>query len=299
MYNRSISLRKFDMEIKVDFRSYEEWIEWHRKHSSHFEDWKRQIVATIESNGFVEPLTQQHADPKAIRIVTGNYRESLSYNGLNSRKRGLLLEFDNLHQADSRLAAQNARIFAPEALSRTALILRGLYPYFLGTEYIPDVQRRSLFYPIQHADLLKLEMSDGVFDLVMTGDVLEHVPDLPLAIREIARVLRPDGALISTFPFAFQSMQTVVHAKIEAGQIVHLRKPEYHGDPLDPQGVLVFQIPGWDVLDLCRAAGFSDARMVLYVSARHGVVADHPPGVLVLSARKGADPGSIQPKGSL
>ncbi|MGA8195522.1 MAG: class I SAM-dependent methyltransferase [Acetobacteraceae bacterium] len=283
----------------VDFQSWEDWAGWHQKHSGQFEEWKRQIVATIERNGFVEPLTQQHADPKAIKIITGNYRESLSYNGLNSRKRGLLLEFDRIRQTDTRFADQNVRIFAPEALSRTALIFRGLYPYFLGTEYIPDVQKRSQYYPIQHADLLGLDMSDGVFDLVITGDVLEHVPDLPLAIREIARVLRPDGVLISTFPFAFQSMQTVIHARIQAGQIVHLRKPEYHGDPLDPQGVLVFQIPGWDVLDLCRAAGFSDARMVLHVSARHGVVADYPPGVLVLSARKGTDPGAIQPKGSI
>ena len=115
----------------VDFQSWEDWAGWHQKHSGQFEEWKRQIVATIERNGFVEPLTQQHADPKAIKIITGNYRESRTHNGLNSRKRGLLLEFDRIRQTDTRFADQNVRIFAPEALSRTALIFRGLYPYFL------------------------------------------------------------------------------------------------------------------------------------------------------------------------
>ena len=277
------------MEIKVDFQSHEDWKEWHQKHSNQFEDWTRRIIETIKSRGFIEPLTGQQADPKNVTIIEENYRESLSCNGLNSRKRGLLLEFEHLRREDTRLASQNARIFATEALSRTALILRGLYPYFLGTEYIPDEQKRKLYYPIQHADLLRLDMPNAAYDLVITADVLEHVPDLPRAVKEIVRVLRPGGAFISTFPFAFQSAETVVRAKLEAGQITHLRKPQYHGDPLDPQGVLVFQVPGWDVLDLCRTAGFSDARMVLHASARHGVVADYPPGILVLSARKSAD----------
>jgi hypothetical protein len=103
----------------------------------------------------------------------------------------------------------------------------------------------------------------------------------------VARVLRPGGIFVSTFPFAFESVETVVHARLEAGKITHLRNPQFHDDPLDACGALVFQVPGWDVLDLCREAGLIDARIVLHASAHHGIVADYPPGALVLSARKG------------
>jgi hypothetical protein len=285
------------MEIRVDFCNHEEWNSWHQTFSQLFGTWRQQILTSIDVNGFTEPLTMIGVRPGEITINPLNYRESVSYNGMNCRKRGLLLEFDCLRRQNPRFAARSARIFSPEALSRTALILRGVYPYFLGTEYIPDAKKRAQLYPIQHADLTNLDVPSDTFDVVMTGDVLEHVTDLNLSLREMSRVLRPGGALISTFPFMFQSAETVVAAKIKAGQIVHLRKPEYHGDPLDPAGVLVFQIPGWDILDMCRDAGLSDARMVMHASSSHGVLSDATPGVFVLSAIKAVD-GAMRPRRS-
>jgi demethylmenaquinone methyltransferase/2-methoxy-6-polyprenyl-1,4-benzoquinol methylase len=47
------------------------------------------------------------------------------------------------------------------------------------------------------ADMLALPFGDRMFDLVTTGYGLRNVPDLPLAIDEIARVLRPGGQLLS------------------------------------------------------------------------------------------------------
>ena len=43
--------------------------------------------------------------------------------------------------------------------------------------------------------LERLPFADGAFDVVVAADVLEHVPDLPAAVREIARVLAPGGSL--------------------------------------------------------------------------------------------------------
>jgi SAM-dependent methyltransferase len=45
-----------------------------------------------------------------------------------------------------------------------------------------------------------LPFADGWFDLVVTNQVIEHVPHLDFIIREIARVLRPGGTLIAVFP---------------------------------------------------------------------------------------------------
>jgi demethylmenaquinone methyltransferase/2-methoxy-6-polyprenyl-1,4-benzoquinol methylase len=47
------------------------------------------------------------------------------------------------------------------------------------------------------ADMLALPFGDARFDVVTTGYGLRNVPDLPLAIREIHRVLAPGGRLVS------------------------------------------------------------------------------------------------------
>jgi SAM-dependent methyltransferase len=291
-YDATQSRDEVRMELRVDFQSQAEWRDWTSRNSSKFSDWKARIVASIRARGFIEPVTGDRAPADEITINQNNLHESVSYNELNSRKRALLLEFASLQRRFPAFARRDARIFAAEALSRTALVLRGTYPFFLGTEYMPDPERQRKYFPVRHADLLNLDMPDGAFDVAMTGDVLEHVSDLSCCLRQIVRVLRPTGWLISTFPFATNNATTTIAARVKDGAVVHLRAPEYHGDPLDPTGALVFQVPGWDILDMCRAAGFTEARMVLRASATHGVVSDTTPGVLVLSAYKGRDAGA-------
>ncbi|HET6748018.1 MAG TPA: bifunctional 2-polyprenyl-6-hydroxyphenol methylase/3-demethylubiquinol 3-O-methyltransferase UbiG [Actinomycetes bacterium] len=50
------------------------------------------------------------------------------------------------------------------------------------------------FRPVQ-GRMERLPFADGVFDAVVAADVLEHVPDLPAAVAELARVLAPGGRL--------------------------------------------------------------------------------------------------------
>jgi SAM-dependent methyltransferase len=274
------------MELRIDFRSWDEWKAWRAEHESKFAGWQTSILDSILQFGYEEPVTGRKVLPGEARIDPANLHETISNAELNSRKRALLLEFDCLRQCFPRLQARGARIYAPEALSRTALIFRGFYPYFLGTEYLPDQAARERFYPVQHADLTNLPLQSDQFDLAYSQDVLEHVPNLEQAIHELARILKPGGILISTFPFAASRKYTEFAASIENGEVVHLKPPEYHDDPLDKKGVLVFQIPGWDVLDMCRQAGLSDALMVLHASSTHGIASDGTPGVFVLSAAK-------------
>lgn len=49
-----------------------------------------------------------------------------------------------------------------------------------------------------------LPFADGAFDVVVCGEILEHVPYPPLVLAEIARVLRPGGLLVGSVPNAFR-----------------------------------------------------------------------------------------------
>jgi SAM-dependent methyltransferase len=89
-------------------------------------------------------------------------------------------------------------------------------------------------------DITSLTFKDNSFDLIVSSDVLEHVPDLERAFKETARVLRPGGAHLFTVP---PRSKTRVRAEVIAGEIHHMLPPEYHLDPLCPKGILAF----WDV----------------------------------------------------
>lgn len=48
-----------------------------------------------------------------------------------------------------------------------------------------------------NADLLKLPFGEATFDLVVGNSFLHHLPDVPAALREINRVLKPGGTFVS------------------------------------------------------------------------------------------------------
>ena len=59
--------------------------------------------------------------------------------------------------------------------------------------------------PSQHtdavSDALKLPFGEGTFQLVLSQETIEHVTDPFRAVREMARVLEPDGVLYLQVPF--------------------------------------------------------------------------------------------------
>jgi SAM-dependent methyltransferase len=101
---------------------------------------------------------------------------------------------------------------------------------------------------VECQDITKLAIPDNSLDLIVSSEVLEHVADFEAAIRESARVLRPNGAHIFTVP---PSAKTVRRAAFEQGRLVHLiNPPEYHLDPLSPEGVLCFWNFGPDMPEI-------------------------------------------------
>lgn len=113
-------------------------------------------------------------------------------------------------------------------------------------------------------DLTKLSYPDSSFDLSLTFEDLEHVPNYKLALAELFRVTKDGGALLLSAPFAIDSQENIIRAKLsDKGEIVHLMEPEYHGDPLKSEGILCFQHFGWDFLDELKDVGFSDVFAVI------------------------------------
>jgi len=50
----------------------------------------------------------------------------------------------------------------------------------------------------------RLPFSDATFDVVVAGELLEHLADPALTVAEARRVLRPDGRLVGSVPNAFR-----------------------------------------------------------------------------------------------
>jgi len=141
-----------------------------------------------------------------------------------------------------------------------------------GCEWLgADVKPGAVVNGIRHEDCAALSLPDSSVDIVMSLDVFEHVPDPRQGFREKARVLRPGGVLLMTVPFFPERDATVQRARHVDGKLEHLLPPEYHGNPIDPEGgSLVYHDFGWDLLPMIREAGFGDAFAGLYWSLEYG-----------------------------
>jgi SAM-dependent methyltransferase len=140
-----------------------------------------------------------------------------------------------------------------------------------GSEYLGgSVQPGSVIDGIRHENALGLSFRDRSFNVVVSNDVLEHVPDPERCLREAARVLKPGGHLLMTVPFHTDRARSVVRAELANGRVVHRLPPVYHGNPLSREGSLVFTDFGFDLLDALRRAGLSSVAAVVYWSLEYG-----------------------------
>lgn len=82
--------------------------------------------------------------------------------------------------------------FAPEDILR-ARISNNLNVSYTAASYDPEKPDESI-------DIQRLPFAEGSFDLLYCSHVLEHIPDDRLAMRELARVLRPGGRALIMIP---------------------------------------------------------------------------------------------------
>ncbi|MBW4061657.1 class I SAM-dependent methyltransferase [Candidatus Saccharibacteria bacterium] len=130
---------------------------------------------------------------------------------------------------------------------------------------------------IEHQDLLGLSYSSNSFDLVLTSDTLEHVPDATKAFQETFRILKPGGYHIFTTPIVWDR-QTRARVTMGNGEPDHLLADSFHGSGEDDY--LVWSEFGADIITNLKEVGFSP--QVFFLNATN---IDDPSAVIV--ARKG------------
>lgn len=127
---------------------------------------------------------------------------------------------------------------------------------FQASDFQPGVETGTVKEGVRSEDLMKLTYPDASFDLVLTSETLEHVPDLDTALREIHRVLVPGGWHIFTIPRLPRVATTFARARLRNdGSIEDLHPRICH--PGGDVGYPVFTEFGADLPNRMHEAGFT------------------------------------------
>ncbi|MBX9813260.1 MAG: class I SAM-dependent methyltransferase [Sphingomonas sp.] len=130
---------------------------------------------------------------------------------------------------------------------------------YIASYFRPEHERGSVRADgVRMEDITNLTFADYSLDLIVSSDVLEHVPDIHRAFAESYRVLKPGGAHVFTVPHEAATMR---RAELVDGQVRHLYEPEFHADPLDPAGIPVFWHFGSDL-----QAHFGDCGLIFSIA---------------------------------
>ena len=146
--------------------------------------------------------------------------------------------------------ARSLRIAEINRIDGLHEVLSGL-PEFTYSDFNPEGGTEN----VRSEDLTRLTYPDAAFDLVLTSESLEHVPDLGRALFEIHRVLAPGGRHIFTVPLLPGIPHTFPRSVLHPdGSIRHL-KPEIR-HPGGDVGYPVFTEFGADLDEILTKAGF-------------------------------------------
>ena len=150
-------------------------------------------------------------------------------------------------------------------------------PEYVGTQFFPDVERGTIKDGWRCEDLETQTFADGIFDIVVSLDVMEHVYHPDKVFSEVHRTLKPGGFYICTFPIRNYQIIGWERRFIlnDDGTRTDLRELEIHGNPISNEGSIVTIDYGYDIhKSIVEWAPF-DVRITRFASPRHGIIGEY------------------------
>jgi len=164
--------------------------------------------------------------------------------------------------------------------------------FYIPTHYYPDQPLGQMHQGFRNEDVHNQTFANDYFDLVLTLDVAEHVSSPEQMFKEIYRTLKRGGAHICTFPIR-KGQTEGLEARVEltaGGELRHIKNPpEYHGNPIDASGSLVWSDFGYDIHKMIASWAPFDVEVIRFADRLHGIIGEYtevlvcwkrePPGV--------------------
>lgn len=152
-----------------------------------------------------------------------------------------------LAEIASTINAQRLSLYTTEANGALFQQLQRLIDpaLFTCSEYFGSQYRSGeVVNGILHQDLQQTSFADESFDIILSAEIFEHIPDAPRAEAEVVRLLKPGGVYCFTVPINPNAQHDDIRAEVaEDGTLIHHAPPEFHGDPVRPEeGILVFRL---------------------------------------------------------
>jgi len=120
-------------------------------------------------------------------------------------------------------------------------VLARLFPEVTALDleeaYLSEARRYAETHPALNViagDITRAQFPDGFFDLILCTEVVEHIPDVTAAVREMYRLLRPGGVLVLSTPQRYSSLEIAAKVAFQPG-IVQLVRLVY-GEPVLEMG---------------------------------------------------------------
>lgn len=204
---------------------------------------------------------------RKIKIKSSNLREDCLCKRCksNSRKRHLALViletvYNNAYKSFKEIHKNSEfKIFNTESNGAIHDYLKHVNNYVCSEYFGPYETFGKEKDGVLNIDLMDIPFNENIFDLVISTEVFEHIPDPYKAFKEVHRILKPGGRHIFTVPFYDNKEKDEVRSVLnDKNEIVYLLEPQYHGDPIRSEdGVLVYTIFAKEMIGKLERLGFS------------------------------------------
>lgn len=200
-------------------------------------------------------------------IKIPNWRERLTCPncGCNNRQRFIAHEIFQRYEPGMRILMHEQKTHIFSRLQRELPTLEGFE--YMGRDYVSG----AYYDGVRYEDPSNCTFADEEFDIVISSDILELVPDYRAALQETYRILRSGGKFVFTVPFKANSIETEIRARIQEDTVVFNGEPLYYPNPIEGYKPLpVYHIFGWDILKVLEECGFRDACGKVYYGIKEG-----------------------------